>query len=133
MTLALMPGSQTRFRFPSRDRAPSRGHDGPVDDRYEAVDLTVERTRGLSVTFADGHLAEIDLMRLRLSCPCAACRSLRERGEAPWPQHSHPDRLSINDAQLHGAWGLNVTWSDGHSTGIYSFELLRKLSETENQ
>ena len=128
-----LPRSRTRSRFPSRDLPPHRGNDGDVDEHYEAVDLTVERTRGLSITFADGYLAEIDLMRLRLSCPCAACRSLREKGRAPWPQRSDPDRLSIDDARFHGAWGLNVTWNDGHDTGIYSFELLRKLSEAKEQ
>jgi DUF971 family protein len=33
--------------------------------------------------------------------------------------------LAIADAQLVGAWGLGLTWSDGHSTGIYPFESLR--------
>ena len=38
-----------------------------------------------------------------------------ERGEA----------ITITDAELSGAWGLSLDWSDGHSTGIYAWEKLR--------
>ncbi|MDG2427969.1 MAG: DUF971 domain-containing protein [Acidimicrobiales bacterium] len=104
------------------------GHDYRVEDRYDAVDIEVRRSEGLTVTFADGHVAEFDLMRLRLFCPCATCRTLRERGEEAWPRDGSPVRLQITDAELHGAWGLNITWNDGHSTGIYPFEQLRRWS-----
>ena len=104
------------------------GHDCRVEDRYDAVDIEVRRSEGLTMTFADGHVAECDLMRLRLFCPCATCRTLRERGEDAWPRDGSPVRLQITDAELHGAWGLNITWNDGHSTGIYPFEQLRRWS-----
>ena len=103
-----------------------------MEDYHDVVDVVVERSRGLTVTFADGHVAELDLMRLRLSCPCAACRSLRERGEPAWPGHGSPARLQIKDAALHGAWGLTLIWNDDHSTGIYTFELLREIRGWSN-
>jgi DUF971 family protein len=28
-----------------------------------------------------------------------------------------------------GSYGITIKWSDGHSTGIYSFETLRALAE----
>jgi ATP-binding protein involved in chromosome partitioning len=31
---------------------------------------------------------------------------------------------------LVGAYGLRIHWSDGHATGIYTFELLRRLPPT---
>jgi len=34
-----------------------------------------------------------------------------------------------DSAELVGAWGLSVTWNDGHSTGIYPFESLRRWRE----
>jgi DUF971 family protein len=37
--------------------------------------------------------------------------------------------LRIEDAQLHGAWGLNLVWNDGHRTGIYPFDALRRWSD----
>ena len=34
--------------------------------------------------------------------------------------------LALADAQLVGAWGLGVTWDDGHATGIYPFAALHE-------
>ncbi len=77
-----------------------------MEDRYDAVDIVVERSKGLTVTFADEHVAEFNLMRLRLACPCATCRSLRERGQEAWPTHGSPARLQITTAvQLGGMTG----------------------------
>jgi len=42
-----------------------------------------------------------------------------------WPWGSSPRPWRIADAKLVGAWGIGFTWNDGHSTGIYSWELLR--------
>jgi DUF971 family protein len=97
-----------------------------VDDRYEPETIDVARDEGVTVTYLDGEVARFDLMRLRLSCPCATCRGLRDRGEAAWPRPGSPTPLRIADAALHGAWGLSITWNDGHSAGIYPWESLRR-------
>ena len=47
----------------------------------------------------------------------------RDRGEPAWPRPGQPATVTIEDAELVGAWGLSIRWSDGHSTGIYSWEL----------
>ena len=49
--------------------------------------------------------------------------------EAVWPRPGAPEPLRIDDARLHGAWALNVTWNDGHATGIFPFEALRRWHE----
>ena len=100
-----------------------------MDDRSQPVDVVVKRDEGLTITFADGHVAQFNLAEVRLNCPCATCRSLRDRGENVWPRPASPTPLRIHDAKFHGAWGLNITWNDGHATGIYSFEALRGWSE----
>jgi len=102
---------------------------GAVEDRYRPVDLVVKRDEGVTITFADGHVARLDLVDVRLGCPCATCRSLREQGEDVWPRPGSPVPLRIADAQLHGGWGLNITWNDGHATGIYPFDALRRWSD----
>lgn len=101
---------------------------GP-EERNQPVDIDVERTRAVTITFADGYEASFDIMRLRMACPCAECRGLRERGVEVWPRPSSPTPLAITDARLHGAYGLNVTWNDTHATGIYPFDSLRRWSE----
>jgi DUF971 family protein len=90
--------------------------------------IEVRREEGVSLTFPDGHVATFGLEQLRLACPCATCRTLRDQGQASWPRPSSPQPLTITHAELHGAWGLSITWNDGHATGIYPFEALRRWS-----
>lgn len=71
-----------------------------------------------------GHRGLFPARALRLSCPCAECveelsgRSLLE--PAAIPADVHPVAVS-----LVGGYGLRIEWSDGHATGIYTFERLR--------
>gem|GEM_PF-177525 len=126
--------NRERVRRHLSDRDRSRGlrlgigQPGDVDDSNEPVDLEVNREEGVTIRFADGHVARIGLLELRQGCPCATCRSLRERGEEGWPRPGAPDPLRITDAQFHGAYALQITWNDGHRTGLYPFEALRRWS-----
>ena len=98
----------------------------PARGEIEPAKITVEKEVGLQLVWPDGATADFDLMTLRLRCPCAECQEYVARGETVWPRPASPQPLRITDAELHGAWGLGLTWNDGHSTGIYSYELLRK-------
>lgn len=100
-----------------------------VDDRYEPADIDVARDEGVTITFVDGYVARFDLAALRQGCPCAVCRGLRDRGEVVWPRPGSPTPLRVENASLHGAWGLVIVWNDGHATGIYPFESLRRWHE----
>ncbi len=100
-----------------------------MEEKYEPATIDVARDEGITMTFLDGHVARFDLLRLRQGCPCATCRGLRDQGEAVWPRPGSPDPLRIENASLHGAWGLAITWNDGHATGIFPFESLRRWHE----
>jgi DUF971 family protein len=70
-----------------------------------------------------GHEAFYPARPLRLSCPCAAC--VQEMTGRPLldPTTVPPDVRPVRLA-LVGAYGLRIEWSDGHGTGIYTFERL---------
>jgi ATP-binding protein involved in chromosome partitioning len=81
---------------------------------------------GLRVEWDErGHTWLYPARELRLACPCAECieemsgRPLLDPGAVP----ADVRPVSIG---LVGAYGLRVVWSDGHSTGIYTFEGLRR-------
>jgi DUF971 family protein len=42
-----------------------------------------------------------------------------------WPRPGADGSIRAIGAELVGAWGIGITWSDGHTTGIYSWSLLR--------
>lgn len=100
-------------------------HDG--DAQPSTID--VDRAVGIRLGWPDGLEIEIDLVSLRLSCPCAECRGLRQRDADTWPRPGSPIPLAITDASLHGAWGLSLIWNDGHSAGIFPFDQLRRRAE----
>ena len=102
-----------------------------MDARNRVDDVTVERDSGVRLVFGDGVTAEFNLVELRLHCPCAGCRADRERGLEPWPKPGSPIPLRIADASLVGAWGISLTWNDGHATGIYPWEYLLAICPCE--
>jgi DUF971 family protein len=96
----------------------------------DIVEITVDRpAMQLRLTFDDGVTGAIGLTELRLNCPCATCRAARQAGRPAWPTLGGSAQLALSDAQLVGAWGLGITWDDGHSTGIYPFESLHAWIE----
>ena len=76
----------------------------------------------------DGVSSEFTPRFLRLSCPCARCvdemTGIRTLSPASIPEDVYP--LAIRAV---GRYAIRVTWSDGHDTGIYPYELLRRLGD----
>jgi DUF971 family protein len=96
------------------------------DSTFDVVNVTVDRDSHVEITFADDKVCRFELIDLRRACPCATCRTDRERGRhmklMPLP--------TISNAQFVGAYALGITWNDGHSTGIYPFDALRRWCDT---
>jgi DUF971 family protein len=70
-----------------------------------------------------GHEAWFPARALRLACPCAACVE-EMSGRALLDAASIPEDVRPVALALVGAYGLQVQWSDGHGTGIYTFQRL---------
>lgn len=86
--------------------------------------------RLLTIRWRDGHESHYPFDDLRRACPCAACRVAKK------PQGGltvltgpvvTPGEVRITRIEPVGRYALTFLWSDGHSTGIYSFDLLRQL------
>jgi ATP-binding protein involved in chromosome partitioning len=84
--------------------------------------------RTLAVLWEDRRIDQLDVRGLRLACRCAAC--VEEMSGRPLldPASVSPDvRPRVITTVGNHAFTLN--WSDGHSTGIYTFEYLRMLAD----
>jgi DUF971 family protein len=88
-------------------------------------EIELDRAHGLTLTWADGVTLRYELEELRVNCPCAECRGLREQGLPVWPKPGSPQPLAAVSAELVGGWGVTITWNDTHATGIYPWSLLR--------
>ncbi|MBV8980515.1 MAG: DUF971 domain-containing protein [Acidimicrobiia bacterium] len=100
-----------------------------MPDSHEPATIDLERDRGLTIVWDDDVVSRFGLEELRVNCPCAECRGLREQGAEVWPKPASPKPLRAEGAELVGAWGLSVWWNDGHSTGIYAWDVLRAWTD----
>ncbi len=83
------------------------------------------RDAGLEIEWdANGHHWLYPARALRLACPCAACVE-EMTGRALLDPAAVPADVCPTSVALVGAYGVKVRWSDGHDTGIYTFERLR--------
>jgi DUF971 family protein len=85
----------------------------------------------LVILWSDEHRSAYPYQFLRDHCPCATCTGA-EFGPRPASQPSSPftmfkKTLKPERAELVGRYAVQIYWSDGHSTGIYSFDYLREL------
>jgi DUF971 family protein len=96
----------------------------------EIARADVNEERGtLEVRWGDGHESAYPLAYLRGECPCASCRTEREeaRRNPLRVLRGAPPSAVIADVEPVGRYGMRITWSDGHGTGIYTFEYLREI------
>ena len=66
--------------------------------------------------------------RMRLHCPCAECVDERT-GERRLDPGRVPLDVTVRRALTVGRYALAFEFSDGHQTGIYTFDHLRRLCE----
>ena len=85
----------------------------------------------LAIAWSDGRETYITFESLRRSCPCAACCGEPDAlGRVVTPEVRHAaTSFELRGWQFVGGYALQLTWGDGHSTGLYSYPYLRRLAE----
>lgn len=78
------------------------------------------------ITWNDGHFSSYPSWYLRENCPCASCVD-EFSGKRRLAAGSIPLTLERVDVGTVGNYALHFAWSDGHSTGIYTFDHLRRI------
>lgn len=90
------------------------------------VDVRTLPSKELLVTWNDGERSIIQERLLRYYCPCAQCVDERTgKRMIQWEQV--PESVHIESMEAVGRYAIRFTWSDRHSTGIYSFDYLNSL------
>jgi DUF971 family protein len=82
--------------------------------------------REMRILWDDGHVSVYSNAELRFACSCALCvdewTGVRRVTRAQIPADLRPTGV-----ELVGNYAVQIPWSDGHSTGIYTFEHLRRI------
>ena len=89
------------------------------------VDISL--SQGMKIRWEDEHESQYSLAYLRESCPCATCRAAAEMAPQPGPFPIYKPAPKLDSAETVGHYALRLLWTDGHSTGIYSFDYLREI------
>jgi len=101
--------------------------------RHDVLNIEVDRASHVEIEFEDGVIARFELAPLRLACPCAECNSRRQKDEPVSKSVMEGGPISITNAELAGNGGLSLDWSDGHSTGIYAWTVLRQWMDEREE
>lgn len=101
----------------------------------QPVELNVSPERELIIRWTDDRVDQIPLRVLREHCQCAGCNEKRinptpeKPGELRVLSAAEARPLEIEKMHPVGNYAYNVHFSDGHSAGIYTFEMLRRIGE----
>jgi DUF971 family protein len=117
----------------------------PIDPRRKPADIKVQVSSGagVDVVWSDGHASHYDFVYLRERCPCALCNDERAKkaefaasaGPASVAEHAaspavlpmFKPKAKARAAHAVGNYALQIDFTDGHSTGIYSYDYLRTI------
>lgn len=80
----------------------------------------------ITITWNADHTGVYGARDLRLACQCAGCKE-EMTGQALLDPTTVPADVSPVKVELVGAYAIKIVWSDGHDTGIYTYEYLLAL------
>jgi DUF971 family protein len=88
----------------------------------------------LAIKWNDGGESFIPLEKLRRCCPCAGCQGEMDiMGNV----YKNPETILTSKAfELAriisvGGYAIQPVWADGHTTGIYSFDYLKRIAQKD--
>jgi DUF971 family protein len=104
---------------------------GLSTDTPTPVDMTVHgRSRVLEVSFSDGRQFRIPFELMRVYSPSA---EVQGHGPGQEVLQTGKREVEVVDLKPVGNYGVQPTFSDGHSTGIFSWDYLYFLGSQQEQ
>ncbi len=116
------------WKWDSNEGAPGwmEGAARPAGSRNTPIGFLRRDPRTLSILWEDAHRDDFDVRDLRLACHCALCVEEMSGRKLLDPKTIRSD-VSPRQIVSIGNYAIQFDWSDGHNSGIYSFNDLRAL------
>lgn len=89
-------------------------------------------TGQLELEWPGSPAVEVPFRLVRERCPCASCID-ENTGERILDPRTIPADIEPTDMSFTGNYALKIVWSDGHSTGLYTWDLLAELARDARQ
>ena len=90
-------------------------------------DISQKNDRTLSIVWTDNKVQNLDVVKLRLKCPCAGCIDEWTHKPILKPEQISETVRPVSIESV-GSYAMKIAFNDGHSTGIYTYQMLRSLS-----
>ena len=87
----------------------------------------------LAVKWEDGSESYVKLEKLRRHCPCAGCKGETDIMGHVYknPMQSLPSSaFQLVRVSMVGGYAVQTLWGDGHGSGLYTFDYLRRLADS---
>lgn len=98
-----------------------------AEENIQIKDIKQVDSRTLAILWTDNRDCRYDVVDLRRRCPCAACIDEWTKKPILNPEDVSEDVRPVNIHSI-GRYAIGISFSDGHSSGIYSFRYLRHLN-----
>lgn len=101
--------------------------------RVTPEELDLKKDTGLTITWSDGRESFYPIGYLRRMSPSAEMRELRKSMKTnpltvlPQGDVGGSGEVTARGAELVGNYAIKILFSDGHETGIYSWDYLREI------
>jgi len=102
----------------------------PQAPQPKPTDLAIDTDGNLLVRWNDGKESNFPPRWLRARCPCAECV---EEWSGKRVVGDEQVKADVKQQEMHevGRYAMQVEWSDGHSTGIYSWDYLLRIRDEQ--
>ncbi|MFK7824675.1 MAG: DUF971 domain-containing protein [Oligoflexales bacterium] len=98
---------------------------------YSIQEIWQKDESTLGIIWSDGLESSFNVVDLRRSCPCAVCVD-EMTGKRKLLASEVASSVRPVTVKSVGRYALNVEFNDGHNTGIYSFESLRRSHDAHS-
>jgi len=93
--------------------------------------IAISKSKGIKIDWKDGHHSDYGITYLRDKCPCATCTGAHgtppREPEANNPFQMFKPALKMLAVEPVGNYAIRINWSDGHNSGIYTFDHFREI------
>lgn len=84
------------------------------------------------IAWNSGQSYRLPYMEIRFQCPCASCVD-ENTGKRVIKREDVALDIKPTGVQVVGRYALQISWNDGHQTGMYHFDRMAELCQKQGQ
>jgi DUF971 family protein len=93
------------------------------------IKIKLVEKKKLLIIWDDENESVLELRDLRKRCPCATCLAERDKQSKMYIPLFAENQVTVKSINQVGNYAVQITWNDGHYTGIYEYNFLKNFSE----